>query len=682
MSFAPTRLFFLLSLLWLGPWALGQYKPGPLHDGSPSFSHQYTFLNDSNYYFIDTSFKVLHWYRLLSATVQDDYGYATALNAGGFQNNLLVPALAQSVHYDLLQDHGAYQRYFTAPHEVPFFQVKTPLTEALYSQGIERGQVFTIAHTQNINRRWNAYLRYRRLNSQGEYLHNQNKLNSLLLSTHYAAPNGRYRLKAFFVDEKVAVQQNGGLQNDSVFEDNLESNRNLLLVNLRNDQRVMRNQHLNLRHSLDLTGAPAPSKGGLSGQNPTSRPSRGPVDSLALDSVRTDSAAWGALVTDTLAQDSIPSVKAPSDSLATDSSGNSGFQWTLGHHLDFRQQSFGYIGQSSDYYQNYYFQSGEYRDSFGTRALRNDLFTRFEVGQASRLSLTLGAGLLLYNGGNAYQEAEGTASSLWGRLEGRIKERFELKSKARFYTTGPYAGNFNLEGALFTRLFGPVQLRAGYTARRQNPTLMAQRYFSNNFIWDANFDPVFQQALHYGLQLDPRHKLEVRHFNALNYVYFNAEALPAQTEAPINYTQISTRQDFTLWDLVHLDNKATYQLHHSGEAFMPRPDWVLRHALYFDFTLFDDALEVITGAELSYFSSFDMPSYVPALGRTALRGEGNFGDYPYLDIFAQFKVMEAHIYLRYQHVNQGLSGFQYYAAPGYPMIDRHFRLGIRWRFFQ
>jgi hypothetical protein len=304
MSFAPTRLFFLLSLLWLGPWALGQYKPGPLHDGSPSFSHQYTFLNDSNYYFIDTSFKVLHWYRLLSATVQDDYGYATALNAGGFQNNLLVPGLAQSVHYDLLQDHGAYQRYFTAPHEVPFFQVKTPLTEALYSQGIERGQVFTIAHTQNINRRWNAYLRYRRLNSQGEYLHNQNKLNSLLLSTHYAAPNGRYRLKAFFVDEKVAVQQNGGLQNDSVFEDNLESNRNLLLVNLRNDQRVMRNQHLNLRHSLDLTGAPAPSKGGLSGQNPTSRPSRGPVDSLALDSVRTDSAARGALATDTLAQDS------------------------------------------------------------------------------------------------------------------------------------------------------------------------------------------------------------------------------------------------------------------------------------------------------------------------------------------------------------------------------------------
>ena len=679
MSFAPIRFVFLLSLLVLGLGALGQYKPGPLKEGSPEFSHQYTFLNDSNYYFIDTSFKDLHWYRLLSASVQDDYGYTTALNAGGFQNNLLVPRLNQSIHYELLQDQGAYKRYFTAPGEVPFFQVKTPLTEALYTQGIERGQVFTIAHTQNINRRWNAYLRYRRLNSQGEYLHNQNKLNSLLLSTHYTAQNDRYRIKAFFVDEEVEVQQNGGIQNDSVFEENLESNRNLLLVNLRNDQRIMRNQHLNLRHSLDLTGSPASNKGGLSGQNATPSPARGPVDSLALDSMKTASDRPGARATDTLLQDSI---RSASDTISTDSTGNGGFQWTLGHQLDFRRQSFGYLGQSSDYYQNYHFQSGAYRDSFGTRALRNDLFTRFEVGQTSRLSLTLGAGLLLYNGGNAYQKVEGTAASLWGRLQGRIKERFELKSKARLYTTGPLAGNFNLEGTLFTRLFGPVKLLAGYTARRQNPTLMAQRYLSNNFIWNANLTPVFQQALHYGLQLDPRHKLEVRHFNALNYVYFNASARPEQTGTPINYTQISTRQDFTLWDLVHLDNKATYQLHHSGKAFMPRPDWILRHALYFDFPLFGDALEVITGAELSYFSSFEMPSYVPALGRTVLRREGNFGNYPYLDVFAQFKVMEAHIYLRYQHVNQGLNGFQYYAAPGYPMIDRHFRLGIRWRFFQ
>lgn len=676
-------LFFFLFLLaasLLGSHnAYGQYAPGPVHHAEqPIFSHQFTFLHDSSYYFIDTSFHNLYWYRFLSATVQDDYGYSTPLNIGGFKNALLVPDLQQPASYQLLQHHGAYQPYFTAPGQVPFFQVKSPLTEALYSQGIERGQVFSIAHTQNINPRWNAYLRYRRLNSQGTYLHNQNKLSSLLFSTHFTSQADRYRLKAFFADEKMDVQQNGGLQNDSVFENNLEENRNLLLVKLRNDRRVMRNLHFKVNHSLDITAAPPSGPSGL-GESP--KPSK--------TATRPDTTRAHSGISDTT-EGGLPSTRAPADSsrlagvdsLAGDSTGRGGFRWTLGHQLDFRRQSFGYLGQSDGYYQHYFLSDGAYRDSFGTQSLRNDLFTRFQIGQKSRLRLTLGAGLLLFKGGNAYLETQGSATSVFGRLEGKIRDRFQLQSQARLYTTGPYAGNFNLQGQLFTRLFGPIRLLAGYTARRQHPTLMEQRYLSNNFIWDPSLTPVFQQALHYGLQISPQHRLEVRHFNALNYVYLNAEARPEQASGPINYTQISTQQDFTFWDLIHLDNRATYQFNHSGARFMPRPDWVLRHALYFDFALFNDALQVITGAELSYFSRFDSPSYVPALGRMALRGKGPIGDYPYLDLFAQFKVMEAHVYIRYQHVNEGLSGYQYYAAPHYPMIDRSLRIGIRWRFFR
>ncbi|MGB0978614.1 MAG: putative porin, partial [Croceimicrobium sp.] len=64
-----------------------------------------------------------------------------------------------------------------------------------------------------------------------------------------------------------------------------------------------------------------------------------------------------------------------------------------------------------------------------------------------------------------------------------------------------------------------------------------------------------------------------------------------------------------------------------------------------------------------------------------LANEYEIGDFYQLDAFAQFKISKAVIFLKMQNLTQGLTPYNYWAAPHYPLNDRVFRFGINWRFF-
>lgn len=659
-------------LLLAAPRVAGQFVPGSIHSSSPEFSHQYSFLGDSLQYFVDTNFRSLQWYRLLNASGQDDYAYLNLSNMGAPQN-ALVHKLRRPGD-QLLLDHGAYDRYFVSPGMVPFFQVRSPLSEGLYSQGIGRGQVFSIAHTQNITPRWNFLLRYRRMNSQGAYLNNQNKLSSFLFSTRYHSRDDRYVLKGYFADEEMALQENGGIRSDSIFEDNLESNRSAVLTRLDDDERIQRKGQVYLRHHYSLT------KPGNTSTDPDSNLAVPGEKGLSADAMA-DSTTSKKDSGQFYSRDS--TALSAADSLGNDSvlASSSTVKLLLGHTLHYQAHSMAYLGASDDFYDQYIFTNGAYRDSLSLRSLRNDFYTQFQVGDTTRLDLRVGLGNLSYRYGNQYLELQGSTWSAFGQLGGQLGADLSLQSEARIYYAGAYAGNLHLRAALQWRPSSAWNFYGRYRLQRLYPTLRDQWYVSNNFSWRRDFNPSTDNQLTYGLSYREDHQLEVSHYTGANFLYYDAQSSPRQASQGVNYTRISTTQNFRFWEFLHLDNKATYQIQYGGEEFLPLPEWVLRHSLYFEFRLFDQALKVLAGTELQYFSRFNSPSYNPALGRFFLASERPFGDYPYLDFFAQFKVGKAHLYVRYQHVNQGLSGYDYYAAPHYPRADRRLRLGLRWRFF-
>jgi hypothetical protein len=149
----------------------------------------------------------------------------------------------------------------------------------------------------------------------------------------------------------------------------------------------------------------------------------------------------------------------------------------------------------------------------------------------------------------------------------------------------------------------------------------------------------------------------------------------------VAYSSLELRQDFKFWNFLHFDNRITYQVPLDGEEVLPLPELVSRNSLYFQFKLFKGVLGCLVGAEMNYFSEYNSPSYSPALGRFYVANEYPIGNFPVLDLFAQFKLSRAIIFLKLENSTEGITPYNYFAAPHFPLNDRVFRFGVNWRFF-
>ena len=76
-----------------------------------------------------------------------------------------------------------------------------------------------------------------------------------------------------------------------------------------------------------------------------------------------------------------------------------------------------------------------------------------------------------------------------------------------------------------------------------------------------------------------------------------------------------------------------------------------------------------------------MNSYDPALAEFYVQTNRQYGNFPMVDFFVDGKIRTMRIYLKLEHFNASLTGYNYYSAPGYPYRDMVFRFGVEWNFF-
>jgi len=596
----------------------------------PIFSHQYTFQDDPLYYFIDTAFTDLRYYRQWNNAYRENYGQITLTNIGGARNNVTF-AERESIWQNF--NHGPYAAYFDHRHSVPYYDVKSAYAEGKYWDGYDRGQVFKFIFTQNINPHWNFLTQIQRLNSLGLYNHNQNLQTRLLFSTRYAKPNGKYEAHFYALSENLEVDEFGGLASDSAFLNNEQPDRLLMNVNLRNntttdgDFRQMRNSELYLDQRVNF---------------------------LQL---------WA----DTAAPDS---VEKPA--------------LYLGHTFSLQNMDTRYVGdaQGNTLYTNFFNSRGAFTDSVHFRDVENTIYLRTEIGQRSRLTLQGGLRHLYTEYGGAAFSFSGNNVGVNAHLRGTLRERISLQAQGDWILAGPLSGALDLRGTGQLKLTQGLSATGRYRLQRRKPDFYSQYFDGNSFRWQRNFEFITSNTLQYGLAWGEENRLLISNHLITNQVYYDNEGLPAQTVQEILYLTVDGRQNFTFWNWLHLDQRITYQNAAQGAAFLPLPEWVARQSTYADFALFQRALLGIIGFEINYFSRFASPSYNPGTGRFFLAQERAIGDFPVLDVFAQFKIKKGKIFFKYEHANQGLLGYDTFAAPGYPIPDAVFRVGLMWRFFE
>ena len=251
---------------------------------------------------------------------------------------------------------------------------------------------------------------------------------------------------------------------------------------------------------------------------------------------------------------------------------------------------------------------------------------------------------------------------------------------------GRKLGEFQINGHLdadFRLGKDSMTLIAKASFRNETPDFYLQHYRSNHYRWDNDFQKTLRLRasgeIAYPTQwVKPR--LNVSFENVSKHIYFDQDGLPKQVEGSIQVLAADMQLDVTTpW--INLENHVIWQ--HSSSDKLPLPTLTLYHNLYYH-DCWVKALDVQIGVDMRFFTKYYAPELNPALGQFCIQDEQQVGNYPVMNVYANFyvKSLRLKLFAQYQHFNASFMNKEYYEMPGYPMAPDMFRAGLAWHFYK
>jgi hypothetical protein len=347
-------------------------------------------------------------------------------------------------------------------------------------------------------------------------------------------------------------------------------------------------------------------------------------------------------------------------------------------------------------------------DTLFTRSIKNTI--RFDFATDETRKFSLGGGVGLRNEIFRFSQKvpthilplNDTTSSemaVWhrgnnvlvGSLYNRIGDKFRWIATGELYVTGYRAGDFNLNGEI-SKSFDFKKGRASWLINgsmlNRQPSFWYEQWGSNNFEWHNNFNKEFRIDIGSSFSY-PARKFDIKFNYAIikNYTDFDTAALPSQYSGGLSVAAISVRKEFRAWKF-HLATDAIIQKS-SNVNVLDLPLATVRSAGYFEhlfrFKKTGGKLNFQLGVDVTYNTLYHSYSYMPATGRFYRQDKVSAGDYPYMNVFLNFKVKRTRVFVMFDHVNYGLMGgslpSNYDMVPNYPMNIRMLRYGLSWTFY-
>lgn len=228
-----------------------------------------------------------------------------------------------------------------------------------------------------------------------------------------------------------------------------------------------------------------------------------------------------------------------------------------------------------------------------------------------------------------------------------------------------------------------LTLMAKAYIKNETPDYYLQHYQSNHYQWENNFGKTYRFYVGGEVAYPTRWvqpKLNVSFENIKNHIYFDADGSPQQAGGNIQVLAADVQLNVTTpW--VNLDNHAIYQYTSSNK--LPLPTLTLYHNLYYHGCWFK-ALDTQIGVDMRYFTKYYAPILNPALGQFCIQAQEQVGNYPVMNVYANFYVrsLRLKLFVQYQHINTLFMNKPYFEMPGYPMAPGMFRAGLAWHFYK
>ncbi|MBN1107907.1 MAG: putative porin [Bacteroidales bacterium] len=549
-------------------------------------------------------------------------------------------------------DKFLYAYYYPVMHhhdKTIFMNTQLPFTEMVWSYGTPREtseQTFRIRHSQNVNRFLNFGLIYDIIYSLGQYNYQRAEDKNFTLFSSYTGQ--KYKLYASLGINNLLAYENGGITNPEELKTLPTRDVQVNLGGLNNAKSQLKNRDLLLVQRYTVGGG----------------------------TVKPDTAA-----------------KARK--------GSSGLSGTFSHILTWEKNRRTYSDSypASGFYDSVYISGNTTFDSLLFRNLKNTV--RFDFTTDTSRKLSVGGGVGLRNELRRFSQIIPTHDSLFadttkwnrtsnvivGKLYNNIGTKFRWTATGELFLTGYRAGDFEIKGVIsksFDWKKGEALWIINGSILNRQPSFWFEQWGSNNFEWNSNLKKEFR--IDAGTTFSyPARRAELRFNYAIidNYTDFHSDGLPAQHGGGLSVAALMLSKEVSAWKF-HLATDLLIQ-QSSNREILDLPLFGTRTALFFEhlfkFKSTNGRLNFQLGADLKYNTPFHAYMYIPATGRFIRQNVAETGNYPFVDVFVNIKLKRARIFVMYDHLNSGLTGYDYFMTPSYPQNNSMLRYGIAWTFY-
>lgn len=532
---------------------------------------------------------------------------------------------------------------FLNVNDIKYYHVPTPHTELYFKTVMEQGQNLDAFITINTSERLNFSLAYKGLRSLGKYVNQLTSSGNFRFTTNYQTKQKQYELKAHFTAQDILNGENGGLVNVEDFTSGNEEfrNRPRLQVFLNDAKTFLKGNRYFIDHRYRIDKEDSKNNLFIHHQfNFEHKFYEYNQATVATEIVTPEETLFiqrfgGAYISNNI-----------NDQLRYNRLFNK-----MG--LQYENKQLGELGVFVENFNYNYFYNRVIINENGIIPNRiNDEI--FSIGTVYLFQKNKWNGKALYKKSITNQDISELDIKLAHRINDKntIQIRFQNLNRIPDHTYTLFQSNFekynwfnNFKNEKITNIEGALNTQWVNLSLNLN-TIKDYLYFSND-------DSTGEQLL----------------------------VTPKQYSNTINYLGFKAQKEFKWWKLA-MDNTILYQKVDQNDNVLNVPEFTLRHSLYISEHFFKKALYLQTGFVVNYFSSYNADDYNPVISAFYVQNKSSIGDFPLVDFFVNAKIKQAQVYLKAEHFNSAMTGFDYFSSPNYPYRDFIVRFGLIWNFFQ
>lgn len=349
-----------------------------------------------------------------------------------------------------------------------------------------------------------------------------------------------------------------------------------------------------------------------------------------------------------------------------------------------------YIDTDTSFYENYYIRKGTTHDSAMIVTYESTILG--ELNQLAKLPGLPGMRFWITNTNGKYYYFK-PSDFIFQRSDDRIETNhlgvgvfsfspyLSYSGSLRMYINGYRAADKELLGQMIISPWKSEELpyvKAKIEISDKEPDLFMKKYYSNNFKWDNYFLKEKWFMLGGLIGADKwRFQLGYNVVRINNYTYFDTTAVPNQAPG-VTITSAFVQKEFKLGGF-YSTNRIVWQAYDNKEA-LNLPTFSVFSAFFFEYELVKKVLTGRIGANVFYRSAFYADAYSPATGQFYNQKVKKINAYPIIDGFIDFKWKHAILFFKFDHINEGKSGEEYFSALHYPLNRKTFKIGVSWLF--